>query len=112
VVPPSIVSTHNRPWCRDEVVVVIEIEKKNQNEFVIVVREKETQSQHLVTVDDAYYQSLTQGQITKEDLIRKSFQFLLQREAKESILPSFNLQVIKRYFPEYEDEMSSSIVEG
>jgi hypothetical protein len=91
---------------------VIEIEKKNQNEFVVLVREKETQSQHLVTLDDAYYQLLTQGKIPKEDLIRKSFQFLLEREAKESILRSFNLQMIKRYFPEYEEEMSSSMAEG
>jgi hypothetical protein len=62
--------------------------------------------------DDAYYQLLTQGKIPKGDLIRKSFQLLLEREAKESILRSFNLQVIKRYFPEYEEEMSSSMAEG
>jgi hypothetical protein len=91
---------------------MIEIEKKNQNEFVVLVREKETQSQHLVTLDDAYYHLLTQGKIAKEDLIRKSFQFLLEREEKESILSTFNLQIIKRYFPEYEEEMSSSIAEG
>jgi hypothetical protein len=91
---------------------MIEIEKKNQNEFAVLVREKETQSQHLVTLDDVYYHLLTQGKITKEDLIRKSFQFLLERESKESILHSFNLQVIKQYFPEYEDGMSSSISEG
>ena len=91
---------------------MIEIEKKNQNEFVVLVQEKETQSQYLVILDDTYYHLLTQGKITKEDLIRKSFQFLLERESKESILRSFNLQVIKRYFPEYEDGMSSSIAEG
>jgi hypothetical protein len=108
----AMVSTHNRTWCRDEVVSVIEIEKKNQNEFVKLVREKETRSQHLVTLDDAYYHLLTQGKITKEDLIRKSFQFLLERESKESILRSFNLQMIKRYFPEYEEEMSSSMAKG
>jgi len=91
---------------------MIVIEKKNQNEFVVSVQEKETQSQYLVILDDTYYHLLTQGKITKEDLIRKSFQFLLERESKESILRSFNLQVIKRYFPEYEDGMSSSIAEG
>jgi hypothetical protein len=91
---------------------MIVIEKKNQNEFVVLVQEKETQSQYLVILDDTYYHLLTQGKITKEDLIRKSFQFLLERESKESILRSFNLQVIKRYFPEYEDGMSSSIAEG
>jgi hypothetical protein len=91
---------------------MIGIEKKNQNEFVVSVQEKETQSQHFVTLDDTYYHLLTQGKITKEDLIKKSFQFLLEREAKESILRTFNLQVIKRYFPEYEKEMTSSIAEG
>jgi hypothetical protein len=91
---------------------MIEIEKKNQNEFVVLVREEETQSQHLVTLDDDYHHLLTQGKITKEELVRKSFQFLLQREPKESILASFNLRVIKRYFPEYEDEMRTSPSEG
>jgi hypothetical protein len=91
---------------------MIEIEKKNQNEFVVLVREKESQSQHLVTLDDDYHHLLTQGKITKEELVRKSFQFLLQREAKESILGRFDLRVIKRYFPEYEDEMRPSASEG
>ena len=90
---------------------MIEIEKRNQNEFVVLVREKETESQHLVTLDDVYYQFLTQRKISKEDLIKKSFQFLLEREAKESFLRSFNLYIIKRYFPEYKDEMSSSMAE-
>ena len=90
---------------------MIEVEKKNQNEFLVLLREKETQSQHLVTLDNDYHYLLTQGKITKEDLVRKSFQFLLHRETKESILHSFDLQMIKQYFPEYEDEISSSIVE-
>ena len=90
---------------------MIEVEKKNQNEFLVLLREKETQSQHLVSLDDDYHYLLTQGKITKEDLVRKSFQFLLHRETKESILHSFDLQMIKQYFPEYEDEISSSIVE-
>jgi hypothetical protein len=36
------------------------------------------------------------------DLVRRSFEFLLAREPKESILSSFGLSVIVRYFPEYE----------
>ena len=79
---------------------MIEIEKKNQNEFVVFVREKEIQSQHLVILDDAYCQFLTQGKIAKETLIRKSFQLMLEKVSKESILRSVNLQMIKRYFQE------------
>jgi hypothetical protein len=33
------------------------------------------------------------------------FEFLLQRESNTSILSSFELPVIGRYFPEYEDEI-------
>ena len=39
------------------------------------------------------------------DLVRRSFEFLLKREAKESILAAFNLAAINRYFPEYEREI-------
>jgi hypothetical protein len=34
-----------------------------------------------------------------------SFAFLLERELKESILRDFDLNVIPRYFPDYEREI-------
>lgn len=34
-------------------------------------------------------------------LIGASFRFLLDRESKEAILPTFDLSVIARYFPDY-----------
>ena len=37
-----------------------------------------------------------------EQLVEESFDFLLQREPKESILSEFDLSVISRYFPDYE----------
>ncbi len=40
-----------------------------------------------------------------ERVVRASFEFLLEREPASSILPEFSLDVIGRYFPEYEDEM-------
>ncbi|MBL7183234.1 MAG: hypothetical protein ISS50_02165, partial [Anaerolineae bacterium] len=40
-----------------------------------------------------------------EDLVAESFRFLLEREPKESILRSFDLMVIGRYFPEYRREI-------
>ena len=45
------------------------------------------------------------GATDPADLVRRSFEFLLAREPKESILPSFGLSVIGRYFPEYEREI-------
>jgi len=37
-----------------------------------------------------------------EDLVRRSFQFLLERESPRSILGRFDLAVIQRYFPDYD----------
>lgn len=36
-----------------------------------------------------------------ERLLEASFEFLLERESKESILRSFDLPLIERYFPDY-----------
>jgi len=42
-------------------------------------------------------------------LVRQSFLFLLEREPKESILRSFNLTAISRYFPEYDREIGKRL---
>jgi hypothetical protein len=39
-------------------------------------------------------------------LVKESFHFLLEREPKESILRSFDLTVIGRYFPAYERQIA------
>ena len=44
-----------------------------------------------------------------EDLVRASFEFLLEREPPRSILPEFSLSVISRYFPEYLDDLASRL---
>lgn len=64
------------------------------------------QTKHTVKLSKDYYDKLTSGRITAEELVRKSFDFLLAREPKESILKTFELQVISRYFPEYESEIT------
>ena len=80
---------------------MIKVEKKNQQEFTVKVEEKE----YDVGLDDEYWQDLTGGKISKEELIKKSFEFLLEREPKESILSRFNLRIINQYFPEFEEEI-------
>ena len=84
---------------------MISVKKKSEQEFLVTIEEKSSSSEHAVTLDDDYYQNLTAGKMTKEELIKRSFEFLLAREPKESILSQFNLRVIKKYFPEYEHKM-------
>jgi len=83
---------------------MIKVEKKNQQEFTVKVEEKE----YNVSLDDEYWQDLTGGKIAKEELIKKSFEFLLEREPKESILSRFNLRIINQYFPEFENTIRTS----
>ena len=83
---------------------MIRIEKKNQQEFTVRVEGKKCN----VNLDDEYQQDLTGGKMTKEELIKKSFKFLLEREPKESILSRFNLRVINQYFPEFKEEIRTS----
>jgi hypothetical protein len=60
---------------------------------------------HDVAVDQHYALKLTAGKISTAQLVEKSFEFMLARESNTSILRSFNLSVIVRYFPEYENEI-------
>ncbi|RLI03804.1 hypothetical protein DRO38_02305 [Candidatus Bathyarchaeota archaeon] len=88
---------------------MIKVERKGENEFLVVVEEGGSKTEHIVTLDQEYYEQLTGGKITKEKLVEESFKFLLEREPKESILRRFNLKVINRYFPEYEETISRKI---
>ena len=67
-----------------------------------VVVEGGTTTTHTVTVTPSYYEKLTGRRVSPETLVEKSFEFLLERESNTSILRSFDLPVIGRYFPEYE----------
>ena len=77
----------------------------NQFSFRVEVREGGSRTTHLVELDRDEYQNLTDGKISPEELIQCSFEFLLERESKESILNRFNVSVISRYFPEYSSEI-------
>lgn len=75
-----------------------------------VVVEAGTTTTHKVTLKTAYYEKLTGKRVTPEKLIEKSFRFLLDRESNTSILGSFDLPVIGRYFPEYERVIKGMLV--
>jgi hypothetical protein len=61
---------------------------------------------HQITMNKDYYMDMTErGRIIPEEFIKKSFEFLLYRESKDSILQQFDIAMINNYFPEYEIEM-------
>jgi hypothetical protein len=77
----------------------------------VAVRDDRGSSSHRVTVSTADATRLAaathSGDV--ERLLYETFDFLLEREPKESILSSFDLSVVSRYFPEYEHEIQSRL---
>ena len=66
------------------------------------VGERGSESRHSVTFTRADLGRLASSGEPPEELVRRSFAFLLDRESKDSILRSFSLTDIGHYFPEYE----------
>ena len=64
-------------------------------------------TEHQVTVSEANLERLGGGR-SPEAFVRDCFAFLLEREPKESILSSFDVSVIGRYFPGFEREIAGS----
>ena len=80
--------------------MTISVTAKGQNTFEVVVTTQSTTT-HSVTISDAVHTQLTNGKISKETLLEKSFEFLLEREPNTSILSQFKIEVISKYFPDY-----------
>lgn len=79
---------------------VITVESLGGSKYRVTVEEGATRTEHEVIAapgDAARYAPGT----APEQLLKASFEFLLEREPKESILRRFDLPVIERYFPEY-----------
>jgi hypothetical protein len=87
---------------------MITVNTIDSTSFEVIV-EGQTTTTHLVTLTHLYYQKLTNNQITPEMLVKKSFEFLLDRESNTSILSRFDLPIIERYFPEYEETIKTML---
>lgn len=100
--------------------ISVEQSDKDKNNFKVTVKDSDSARDFKVQLDDNYFQALvgnkaivlgaspgerprarTPREITKEAIIKKSFEFLLARESKEQILQTFHLSEIERYFPDF-----------
>jgi hypothetical protein len=71
----------------------------------VTVGDDPAATSHEVSVSAATLASLAPGATDPEALVLASFEFLLAREPRESILSRFDLMVIRRYFPDWEGEI-------
>ena len=81
------------------------ITELSKDKFEITVKANQI-TKHVVSVTDDMLFKLTKNKISKEELLNFSFNFLLERESNTSILTSFDLTVISKYFPEYTKKVS------
>jgi hypothetical protein len=68
--------------------------------FLVEVKGQST-TQHRVTVRSAYLRELGIDSQPPSRVLQESFAFLLERESNSSILTTFDLRDIERYFPEF-----------
>jgi hypothetical protein len=78
----------------------IHVVHRTGSTYDVTVADGRGATHHEVTVWPSDVERYAPG-ATPEELLEASFEFLLQREPKESILRRFELPVIERYFPEY-----------
>jgi hypothetical protein len=69
--------------------------------FDVRVCEGKSETRHRVTLSQKSRLRLGKD-ASAERIIEAAFRFLLDRESKESILASFDVDIIARYFPDFE----------
>ncbi len=82
----------------------IEVERTGASSFRVTVHEGGGATTHEVTDEDDAIGRLG-GTAEGEAFVEAAFRFLLDREPKESILGRFDVRVISRYFPEFEERI-------
>ena len=84
----------------------IEVARAGPERFAVTVTDGDHETTHDVTVPPSFMgDRLKLESVDAETVVRESFVFLLEREPPTSIMRSFSLEHIQRYFPEYYEEM-------
>lgn len=86
----------------------IHVSIESETDFHVSVR-GDTTTSHKVFLAKMDFQRLAGGEVSREALVKMSFEFLLEREPNTSILPQFDLSDISMYYPEYEEEIRRRI---
>jgi hypothetical protein len=75
--------------------------------FDVVVGDAQSESRHLVTVSAEDAARFVKLGADPARAVEAAMAFLLDREPKESILGAFDISVIRRYFPEFDEALPS-----
>jgi hypothetical protein len=78
--------------------------------FDVIVRDLRGESQHRVTIEADEAERWAQLGAEPSRCVEAVIRFLLDREPKESILRAFDMRVVRRYFPEFDDAFPRYLV--
>ena len=73
--------------------------------FDVTVSGAGSSSRHVVTLRRADFQQQGDRFATPGEFVRRSMEYLLEREPKESILARFDVRDIGTYFPEFDRDV-------
>ena len=82
----------------------IDVDHTSGNTYHVVIDDFTSASDHEVTLQNETYERLSRGR-SQADFIRDAVRFLLTKEPKESILEIFDIEDIKKYYSEFEQEI-------
>jgi len=87
--------------------IAVSIHESGDGHVAEVTVQDRMKTTHIVRVSRAERDRYGRGDDVA-DVVKRSFEFLLAREANTSILRDFDLSTIERYFPEYAREIRRS----
>jgi hypothetical protein len=87
----------------------LEITEQTPQIFVVRVTTDRSTTTHTVTVSSGLGSEIGPAGTTDHVLVEESFRFLLEREPNTSIMRTFDIEVIGRYFPEWRRELASRL---
>ncbi len=73
--------------------------------FDVIVRDARGESRHRVTIGAEEARRWAKLGAGPRRCVEAVMRFLLDREPKESILSAFDTDVVRRYFPEFDDAL-------
>ena len=64
---------------------------------------------YMVDFDKSHWDRLTNKRVEPAELVKLTFQFLLEKEPKELIAKKFNIADVSGHFPNFENEIKGKI---
>ncbi len=89
--------------------IVTETEGRNQWTYDVCVEEEGKAHHFDVTLNWSDYDLWCRGRVAPECVVKAAFEFLLQQEPVDQIQAKFDCSLIRRYFPQVDQELPSMV---